>query len=161
MASKQLWYMRREKEIRGPFPSGLITRYILLGRLREDDELSTDQISWQPVSDNPDLIPDEMKLDLSIEENREKLRIARMREDEREAGDRRAKQAANDNQKYQHKRSGKERRSSESTDIIRHREIKTQLLESLRREEKKNLIPRIVSVMFVLAAVIWFAFSYA
>ena len=34
------WFTRREGVIRGPFPAGEITRYILLGRIRLDDELS-------------------------------------------------------------------------------------------------------------------------
>ena len=159
MLNKQLWYTRRDKEIRGPFPSGLITRYILLGRVREADELSTDQIAWQPVSEFPDLIPDEMKLDLSVAENRERLHMARMREDEREAGDRREKQTAQVNAQNFHKRSGKDRRDSEPSNVIRHREIKTQLLESLRKKQQENYIPRILGLMFMLAAVFWLAFS--
>ena len=158
MTNKQLWYTRRDKEIRGPFPPGLITRYILLGRIREDDELSTDQIAWQPVSENPELIPEELKLDLNVEENQERLRIARMREAEREAGDRRAKQSAQKNEQFKNQRSGKERRRTETNDEVRHREIKTQLLETLRKEEQRNYIPRIVGIMVILAAFMWFAF---
>ena len=157
MSNNQLWYTRRDKEIRGPFPPGLVTRYILLGRILESDELSNDQISWQQVSSFPYLIPPEMKLDLSLPENNEKLRIARMREDEREVGDRRDKQAAT---YVNHKRSGKDRRSSESSDIIRHREIRNQLLESLRQKERENYIPRILGVMFVFTAIILFALSF-
>jgi len=160
MKNNQLWYTRRDREIRGPFPAGLITRYILLGRVREEDEISTDQISWQSVKDSPDLIPDEMKLDLSKEENREKLRIARMREDEREIGDRRAQQIAIESEKYKNKRSGVERRGDESADEIRHRELKTRLLQTLRREEQRNYIPRLAGLMLVLAAIILFAFSH-
>lgn len=157
MSNKQLWYTRRDKEIRGPFPPGLITRYILLGRILGSDELSTDQISWQQVVNLQDLIPSEMKLDLTIPENMEKLRVARMREDERETNDRRDKQAAT---YVNHKRSGKDRRSSESDDVIRHREIRTQLLESLRQKQRENFIPRILGVMFVFTVILWFAINY-
>ena len=104
MSNKQLWYTRRDKEIRGPFPPGLITRYILLGRIQESDELSTDQLSWQQVSCLPDLIPPQMKLDLSMPDNMEKLRIARMREDERETVDRRNKNDSNSDHDVAHNR---------------------------------------------------------
>jgi len=162
MSNKQLWYTRRKKEIRGPFPPGLIARYILLGRILESDELSVDQVSWQQVTSLPELIPPEMKLDLSIPDNKEKLQIARMREDEREAGDRRARNASNNNgRQADHSQRGKERRSSESGDVIRHREIKTQLLESLRQKQRENYIPRILGVMFVFTAILWVALSYS
>ncbi|WP_455366758.1 hypothetical protein [Kaarinaea lacus] len=162
MSSNQLWYTRRHKEIRGPFPTGQITRYILLGRIVETDQLSTDQISWQPVSDVPELIPDELKLDLSIPENQEKLRIARMREDEREAGDRREKQRQTNSKEHKnYTRRGGDRRSSESSDVIRHREIKTQLLESLREKRQQDYIPRILGLMFVLSVLFWMVLSYA
>lgn len=162
MSSKQLWYTRRDKEIRGPFPAGQITQYILLGRIVETDQLSTDQISWQPVSEHPELIPDELKLDLNDPENQETLRIARMREDEREAGDRREKQKQNNVKESKHYvRRGGDRRSAEPSDILRHREIKTQLLESLREKNRQDYISRILGLMFVLSAIFWLALSYA
>jgi len=161
MSTNQLWYTRRDREIRGPFPAGQITRYILLGRIVETDQISADQISWQPVRDLPELIPDELKLDLNNPENQERLRIARMREDEREAGDRREKQrqnSVNGNNKYTQR--GSDRRRSESTDILRHREIKSQLLESLREKKKQDYIPRILGVLFVVSALFWMVLSY-
>jgi hypothetical protein len=39
------WYTRREGIVRGPFEPGHITRYILLGRIRLDDELS--HVQWR------------------------------------------------------------------------------------------------------------------
>lgn len=159
MSNKQLWYTRRDKEVRGPFPAGLITRYILLGRIIEEDELSVDQVSWQSVSEMPELIPEEMKLDLSIPENQEKLRIARMREDEREATDRRSKQS-DGNSAGNHKRSGVDRRKNEPSEVWRHREIKDQLLASLREKEKESYISRIVWGSFVLTVIAFFVLAY-
>ena len=165
MTNKQLWYTRRDKEIRGPFPSGLITRYILLGRVKPEDELSVDQVSWLAVSDNPDLIPDEMKLDLTIAENRDKLHIARMREDERETGDRRDRQREKNSDAVSpktvgHKRSDKERRSNEANDMLRHREIKSQLLASLREKERESYVSRFVWLTFTLVVIAFFVVSY-
>lgn len=159
MSNKQLWYTRRSKEIRGPFPAGLITRYILLGRIIETDELSTDQISWKQVSNFPDLIPPEMKLDLNIPENSEKLQIARMREDERESVDRRVAERSDSNINPSFVERGTDRRSTESMDVIHHREIKTKLLKSLRQKEKENIIQRIIGALFVFTIILWFALS--
>lgn len=158
MTNNQLWYTRRDREIRGPFPAGLISRYILLGRITKDDELSVDQVSWQRVSEKPELIPDEMKVDLTVPENQEKLRIARMREDEREVGDRRDRQCK-DNYKKQN-RSGIERRSKETSDVVRHREIKSQLLASLREKERESYVSRFVWLTFVLVMIAFFTISY-
>ena len=159
MSNKQLWYTRRDKEIRGPFPSGMVMRYILLGRITENDELSVDQLSWQRVYDLPELIPEEMKLDLSIPENQEKLRIAKMREDERESIDRREKQQAND-YRGTHRRSGKERRRNESNEALRHREIKDQLLASLREKERETYVSRFVWSTFVLVIILSLVMFY-
>ena len=159
MTNNQLWYTRREKEIRGPFPAGLITRYILLGRIREDDQLSVDQLSWQLVNEVSELVPEELKLDLSLPENQEKLRIARLREDEREASDRRSKQSTNDNDSNLKQRSGIERRKSETDDVKRHREIKDQLLASLRKKSRENYVSRFVWLTFVLTLIAFFVFT--
>ena len=156
MTNNQLWYTRREKEIRGPFPAGLITRYILLGRIREDDELSVDQLSWQLVSDNPELIPEELKLDLGVPENQEKLRVARMREDERESNDRRSRKSSIEGHSNKHNRSGVERRKNESDEVKRHREIKDQLLASLREKSRENYVSRFVWLTFVFTLIVFF-----
>jgi len=158
MPNKQLWYTRRDKEIRGPFPAPLVTRYILLGRVREEDELSTDQISWQPVSGLPELIPEELKVDLSIPDNVERLRMARMREDEREAGDRRARQVQQAKAQHTFKQRGEERRRAEPSDIIHHREIKSQLLASLRKKHQEATFSRIFAAMVVFVTVCWIVF---
>ena len=159
--NKQLWYTRRDKEIRGPFPAGLVTRYILLGRILETDQLSTDQISWQLVSNLPELIPEELKLDLTKPENMEKLRIARMREDERGTADRRGSDQPDNKLDTNQDKRAKDRRRAEPLDIIRHREIKTQLLTSLRQKHREQYLPRILGIVSVLSAIIAIVLWYA
>src|SRR3569623_1646912 len=61
MAGLNVWYVRRGDEVKGPYPSGLITRYVLLGRVRANDEVSIDGATWGLISDHPDLIPSVMK----------------------------------------------------------------------------------------------------
>ena len=76
------WYARRNGTVRGPFTDELIARYILLGRIRLNDELSPDRISWRPARDCPELFPEEL-LKLSSWEDYQKLLVARMKVDER------------------------------------------------------------------------------
>jgi uncharacterized protein YjbI with pentapeptide repeats len=132
----QLWYTRRDKEIRGPFPKKLITRYILIGRVQESDEVSPDQRHWRPVSELPEFIPEELKADLSIPENLEKLRLARLREDERRYGDRRQLSGEELEAAIRKRRSGNERRDTETREALRHRLIKTKTSQLLRAEKK-------------------------
>jgi len=55
-AQEHLWCTRRDGHVRGPFPQAQISQNILLGRIREDDELSFDRETWTPVRDLPHLI---------------------------------------------------------------------------------------------------------
>jgi len=147
---QQLWYTRRDKEIRGPFPKKLIMRYILIGRILESDEVSEDQRNWRLVSSLPDLIPEEMKADLSIPENMEKLRRARLREDERQYGDRRQLGGKELEEAIRKRRSGNERRDSETYDTLRHRQIKTQTNQLIRPQKKSYRKPAMVLALSVV-----------
>lgn len=53
----QIWYVRRGELVRGPYPRGLIMRYVILGRILADDELSVDCIHWVSLAELPELIP--------------------------------------------------------------------------------------------------------
>ena len=78
------WYTRREGVVRGPFAAGDITRHILLGRIRLDDELSRDRVSWSQARTLTGLLPHEM-LNLSSWDDYQCYIEARMRVDERRA----------------------------------------------------------------------------
>jgi hypothetical protein len=72
-----LWSTRRYGIVRGPYPGKQVSRYILLGRICENDELKPDDGDWASLSAYPELIPEVMKLPPS-EENLQKLLMARM-----------------------------------------------------------------------------------
>ena len=55
-----LWYTRREGVIRGPYSAEIITRYILLGRIRLQDELSRDRTSWSAAGQLTTLLPEQL-----------------------------------------------------------------------------------------------------
>lgn len=76
------WYMRRQGTVRGPFCAQHITRYILLGRIRLQDELSTDRLTWRRVNSFTEMLPPEFA-DLSNWNNYQQLVVSRMLVDER------------------------------------------------------------------------------
>lgn len=122
-----LWYMRQEGRVRGPYPAGVVSRYLLLGRLRLEDEVSPDGQHWHPVETHPHLIPQEL-LEADTPEGRERLLQARMREDERL----RERRVAGSAQEaiYRDQRRG-ERRRSEPPEILQHRRQRAELLSRM------------------------------
>jgi hypothetical protein len=84
------WYVRRGDEVRGPFPAGLVSRYVLLGRIRLSDEVSHDREEWFAVSQVRELVPDvmlEAAAHADDEEAQRRLDAARRWADERRSPD--------------------------------------------------------------------------
>lgn len=148
MPNKQLWFTRRGNEVRGPFPAQQISRFILLGRIQETDELSNDQIHWQPVSAIPVLVPEEMKADLSDPDAKQRLMIARMREDERRAGDRRDRQEA-DKPPQERRRRGSDRRADEEDLMVRHREVKSAIADAAHAPKQNYFLRGVVALLLI------------
>ena len=61
------WYVQQGARLQGPYTSGDIRRYLLLGRVRHNDRVSKDGDLWEPVTQVPELIPEEL-LDLDSEQ---------------------------------------------------------------------------------------------
>lgn len=86
MKETQNWYVRRGKEVKGPFPAGLVSRYILLERISERDEVSRDRQEWLRITDVPGLVPDVIRIaraNPGDEEAQQHLAAARRWADER------------------------------------------------------------------------------
>jgi len=152
----ELWYTRREHDIRGPFPRALISRYILLGRIRDTDLLSMDRVLWQTYHQLPELIPDVMR-SVVTEEDRERLRLARAREDERlydkrDTGHEPPPEVAE-------RRQG-ERRSREAPTVVAHRANKAKWYFEARREGGRRFLWPAVLGVVLTAAFVGFAFWY-
>ena len=77
------WYLRSHGQVKGPFPAGLVSRYILLGRINDGDEVSSDGNEWIVIRDVPELIPQVLKGDASDPIVLERLQAARRWADER------------------------------------------------------------------------------
>jgi len=155
---KQLWYTRRGDEIRGPYPAGLITRYILLGRIRDTDELSIDQQEWAPVSEHPDLIPDVLKTDLSTEEAQERLLAARRWEDERRGEERRGPREGQ--QEGDDRRARQDRRGPEAPEVVSHRTV-TLALEKEARAGRKGHVLRGTGTLVLIILILGIGWYYA
>ncbi|HZP87584.1 MAG TPA: hypothetical protein VFB54_12265 [Burkholderiales bacterium] len=112
--SERLWYVRRNSEVRGPFPLEAIRQDLLLGRLRHSSEVSRDRHVWQPlVSALPVLsdIAQAAVLDPQGQWGDERQKASVRWADERSGTDRRAKTA----QAGQERRAGPDRRRASDT----------------------------------------------
>ena len=151
--TKHLWYVRRAGKVRGPFPRGQITREILLGRIRMDDELSQDRETWQPVAQLPQLIPEVLRQADSAE-GQQRLTLARLREDER-LHDRRGagkKSEASDKRR-------RDRRNVESFETVAHRDLRVRWQAEEQNNERRLLIPAAVLMTVVFALLMYFLWA--
>jgi len=108
--------MRRQGTVRGPFTAQHITRYILLGRIRLQDELSTDRKTWRCVTSFTDMLPPELA-DLSSWDNYQQLVVSRMLVDERKR-ERRATPAGAANASVPERRHGHDRRRNKDSEFV-------------------------------------------
>lgn len=100
MNDRQLWYVRRAGTVSGPFPHQVVARHVLLGRFELSDEVSMDQLEWQPLVTVRILLPAEM-VGLQTESDpgkklwlEERLKAAHRWADERTHHDRRQDEGA-------------------------------------------------------------------
>jgi hypothetical protein len=151
-SKRLLWYTRRDGIVRGPYPEKQVSRYILLGRIRDSDELRPDEGEWQPLCQWPELIPEVMKLP-PTEDNQQKLLIARMREDERRPGDRRACGGAGAESE---RRTRTERRRVEAPLVLRHRELKHQVAQPRPANAQLYRYPLAATLLVLLGFTVGF-----
>jgi pentapeptide repeat protein len=149
LTERRLWFVRRNGEIRGPFLTAQITRNILLGRLRPDDELSPDEQSWQPVSKHKELYPDVMN-ETPVDEK--KLELAKVQVDERVIEQRRHKENM-----AQERRRTRERRGTESEAMLVHRKNRKTLNESYKNKLSRPKLPTF-SIVFLIVVIVVFGF---
>lgn len=131
----RLWYTRRDGEVRGPFPLAVIQNHILLGRIHDQDELSSDGMHWRALEQHPELIPEVMR-HVETPEAREALRLARLRADERRGHDRRSEAAPGPGERRE-----AERRRPETVETVQHRLLAEELTEARRFEGLQRLGP--------------------
>jgi hypothetical protein len=82
VTDEQQWYIQKGARIQGPFSTNEVGRFLLLGRVRNTDRVSRDGELWEPVTQVPELIPEEL-LDLDTDHGWNRFLGARAVEDER------------------------------------------------------------------------------
>ncbi len=144
----KLWYVRRNGHVKGPFNTAQIQRLVLLGRVRQTDELSTDQMTWRVVSMMPELVPD------AIREGTDEdgLRRLRQREDERGSVELRVHAQATTSAGAD-TRVRPDRRAPEDAETLSMREAKVQLLQEVRSRQE-NYRPRWLGMMATLLVIL-------
>lgn len=151
LAERRLWFVRREGQVKGPFLTAQISRNILLGRLNYDDEVSVDEVNWQKIIKYSELIPELM---LQEPVDQEKLEIAKIQVDERISEKRRQNQ--NIHQKMtEERRKTRERRGTESKEMLRHRKNINTLNETYKKKLKRSKLPVFSLVLLVFVLVIF------
>lgn len=161
MAHNNLWYVRRGRTLKGPFPAGLISRYILLDRIRLSDELSQDRTTWKPVKACVELIPDVLKADPDDEDAPRRLEAARRWADERRGEDQRVWGTAGDQPGETleaGERRSAERRRMESEEQAQFRQIHQRLTGAPR--QKQHYLLQLSMILIVVAVVIGAAMYY-
>lgn len=83
VTDEQQWYVQKGARVQGPYSTTEVGRYLLLGRVRNTDRVSRDGELWEPVTQVPELIPEEL-LDLGNEYGWQQFLYARQRQDQRQ-----------------------------------------------------------------------------
>ncbi len=142
----KLWYVRRGRTVKGPFPEPLVRRFLGIGRIRDDDELSINGDDWETAS----------KLCETVFAMTEKVQgnelSESLRQDERGAGERRQKEgSAADGAE---RRSSGERRGFEPEPIVLHRQRRARMATEFKppprnRKLQYTLLAGMMAVILV------------
>jgi hypothetical protein len=151
--SETLWYARRDGVVRGPFSEAQVSRYILLGRIQLGDELRTGEASWALVDQWPQVMPPELKLP-PTEENEQRLMAARAAADERSGRDRRDGEGPV-SAEIADRRSGRERRRPEPDALVHARRVRS----AEGRAEEQRRYPRWLLAGGIAAAFILYLWA--
>ena len=120
MTPKNLWYIKCNNQVSGPFPTKLVSQRVLLGRLQLSDEVSVDRDNWLSIGDVDELVPDLLKRDQKDPFVQERIAAAKRWSDDRGGSDRRDFSEPSDDDRCL--RSGRERREIEGLDEVNYRE---------------------------------------
>lgn len=140
-SSKGRWYIKKGEKVLGPFPNQLLSRYLILGRIELQTQVSQDQVHWSAIEAYSALVPD-VVLNASTPAGAKVLMIARVREDERSAREKESQQP----------KEKEERRENEDQVIKLHRQLRDDVLKRYRSPSAKN--PKLIAIITALFIVI-------
>jgi len=145
---QKLWYIRRSGKIKGPFPSGTLRRFILLGRVKPTDKVSQDKKSWHAVMEVPEVVPPRVR-EAAAEGHLDDVLPIRLGEDERSGLERRSKA---DDTDFQNQRKA-QRRREEPELLQRHRNAKLELRKQAKLRRRVPYFGVIASSLLVLVLI--------
>lgn len=143
------WYTRENGTVLGPFSNAIIKNKILIGRLSDNDEVSSDQQSWQLIS---------TVTDLSNRAEPEELERSKRNLDERDGFDRRHSEVTVSDENLQ-KRTQEERRSSENDRDIEYRQLRTLLLKRYRQHKERLFWP-LMTIFLIMSVTLGLALVF-
>ena len=79
------WYVQKGARVQGPYSASEVGRFLLLGRVRHCDRVSRDGELWEPVTQVPELVPEEL-LDLESPDGWQRFVDARAAQEQRGTG---------------------------------------------------------------------------
>ncbi len=138
-SAKGRWYIKQGERVHGPFPNKLIGRYLILGRISLQTEVSQDKTHWSAVENYPAMVPDVVKEAGTVEGDRA-LMLARIREDERSS-------RSDDNDAID------DRREDEEELIQLHRQMRDDVLYGYHTEPKRRIVYISLIVLLVITLV--------
>ncbi len=147
------WYTRRESVMRGPFSEKNITRYILLGRIRLDDELSQDREHWTIAGHLTSLLPPELASQSSWADY-QRLMVAHMETDERKR-DRRCQSSKNYLGHNVERRTSPDRRGEEDTTLLDHYLYAEAVSAGRKRLGARHLRPLLLTMLLAALTFTW------
>ena len=163
MELQKLWFVRDGENITGPFPPKFITRYIMLGRIASDAQISLDQMSWIPLAEVAELQPQEVPQHAdgndveSVKWREERKKAARRWADDRGGLDRRETEGGHSHEM----RIGSDRRlvpESAETLLLRQRHAENESAGNKKRERFAGIMAALFALLLlVVAAVLLYA----
>jgi len=138
-------FIRREKTVKGPFPAGQIAQFLLVGRFKLSDEVSTDREEWKPIKACPELIPDVLRGDPDDAQAQDRLAAAKRWADER----RPSVKGSDDDQ----------RKSPESDTTLQYRKHRESVYRRFSQRKDAAAIQAIIVLVLVVTS-IYIGFSF-
>ncbi len=143
----RLWYYRRDRELVGPVPLRALERYVLLGRVKLDDQVKEEHSDWMKVEECPELAN---ACSLVRGKDEEALSTARRHADERNRDRRASEETGMEEQRH------RDRRKSESPEIAEIRAHRAAAFEHRRQRNWMAYVYVAAVVILVLLAILFY-----
>jgi len=159
MSTYRTWQIKRGEIVKGPFPEHLVCEYIVLGRIREDDQISADGHFWEAYPNIPEIVAgiDQLLCASDADKNDpvwrdERIRAVLRHLDERKQPDRRERQNPEQRLQWQARRQGEERRKKpESAEQVSYRRATHEVDSALQASSPRSILAGLAFIAAILA----------